>query len=155
VAGAFAFRDRWTLPAAPPQVFDVLAAPDDYPLWWPNILTAQRVDADSGVLVCRSLLPYSLRMTVRREITDRVAGVLRVGLDGDLVGWSQWLIKPSPRSDPSRTQAEFRQEVSAPGVPGSGWPILRSVLGWNHRVMMWQGERGLRAHLVGRAAHSR
>lgn len=143
----FSFHDRWLVPAAAGLVFAALRDADHYPDWWPNVLVAQRLDEGSGILVCRSLLPYSLRMTVRREVIDPAAGLLRVRLQGDLVGWSSWHVLPIPRSDPQQTLADFRQQVTAPGVPGGNSVALRPILDANHRVMMWRGRRGLIRHL--------
>lgn len=147
VAPVFVFRDRWLIDAPPGAVFVTLADPDEYPTWWPNIVAAQRIDDGSGMLACRSVLPYTLRMRVTREVVDPERGQLRARLDGDLVGWSSWTVAAVPRSGALRTWAEFRQEVTAPGVPGGNYAILRPVLDANHRVMMWRGRRGLARHL--------
>lgn len=147
MAPVFRFHDVWVIPARSGDVFAALADPDRYPDWWPNILEAHRIDQDCGVLVCRSVLPYTLRMTVRRELVDECSGQLRARLDGDLVGWSSWMVTPIPHSGAPQTRVDFRQEVTAPGVPGGSCPLVRPVLDANHRAMMWRGRRGLASHL--------
>ncbi len=144
----FQFRDVWVLDAPPGTVFDLLADVDGYPRWWPQIRSVRRIDDESGELVCRSVLPYDLHLTVRRDVQDRGSGLLRVLLDGDLVGRSGWLVDPAPGSGAHSCRAEFTQQVTAPGVPGGGATILRPVLDWNHAVMMRAGVRGLRRYLA-------
>jgi hypothetical protein len=152
MAPVFRFHDVWLLPAAPDRVFAVLADPDRYPAWWPNIVAVQRIDNTSGILTCRSLLPYALRIEVRSEVVDPPGGRLCARLDGDLVGWSGWTVTGRPgTSGPDASEpgcrVDFRQEVTAPGVPGGRWPLFRPVLDANHRLMMRRGRRGLAAHL--------
>jgi hypothetical protein len=147
MAPVFRFHDIWILAAPSDQVFEVLAEPDRYPAWWPNIVAVRRIDEASGILTCRSLLPYSLRIVVRREVVDPAAGRLRARLDGDLMGWSEWRVTGLPRAGGPGVRVDFRQEVVAPGVPGGRWSLLRPVLDTNHRLMMRRGRRGLAAHL--------
>ncbi len=153
MAAAFVFDATWTIAAPAQAVYEVLAAPDDYPRWWPQIRWARRIDADSGELSARSRLPYSLRMTVRREVEDPGTLTLRAALTGDLVGFSRWQVRPAaggtgPDGRPSTT-ATFRQEVD---VTGAALRIAASlapaVLRWNHSAMMAAGEQGLRRYLT-------
>ena len=143
----FSFQDLWHVAAPARAVFEILADPDHYPVWWPNILAVQRIDRQSGTLVCRSVLPYTLRITVRQQVVDPARGLLRAGLTGDLAGWSSWEVKTLPRSGAPQSMVRFRQEVTAPGVPGGGSRILAPLLDANHRAMMRRGLRGLTKHL--------
>lgn len=147
MVSTFRFHDVWTIPAPSGTVFAVLADPDRYPDWWPNIVAAHRIDDETGILVCRSVLPYTLRMTVRRDLVDEPGGRLRARLEGDLAGWSSFTVTAVAHSDAAVSRVDFRQEVTAPGVPGGSHALLRPVLDANHAVMMWRGRRGLTAYL--------
>ena len=147
VAARFSFQDLWHITAPMGRVFDILADPDHYPRWWPNILAVQRIDPLSGTLVCRSVLPYTLRITVRQQVIDPDGGLLRAGLTGDLVGWSSWEVRALPRSGAPQSMVRFRQEVTAPGVPGGRSRVLAPLLDANHRAMMRRGRRGLTQQL--------
>jgi hypothetical protein len=145
VAVTFVFDAVWELPADADTVFRVLAKAEDYSRWWPEVRVSDRIDEDSGVLVCRSVLPYSLRMLARREVEDPVSRTLRAALSGDLVGFSSWRVEAA---GPLASRALFDQEVST-----SGWPLAVAsrigpgLLRWNHHWMMAGGERGLRRYL--------
>ena len=115
VAAAFVFDATWTIAAPAQAVYEVLAAPDDYPRWWPQIRWARRIDADSGELGARSRLPYTLRMTVRREVEDPGTLTLLAALTGDLVGFSRWQVSPAPAGDRARRSAGDHSDVPAGG----------------------------------------
>lgn len=140
----FVFRAQWRLPVPPAAAFAVLADVEGYPRWWPQIRRAQRIDATSGELTCRSLLPYDIVFVLRREVEDPDAGILRARLSGDLVGTSQWTIT----TDRGGTLASFDERVTvgndALRVAGR---LLRPVVRFNHELMMRAGEKGLRAQL--------
>lgn len=144
----FTFRDRWTLPADVGTVFGVLADIDRYPLWWPQVRRAERIDADRGHAFVRSLMPWTLDLVLTREVEDPVVGLLRVGITGDLEGWCQWRLTPGRVLGAASTVADFSQEavVTAAGLSrlaGVAAPVMRA----NHDWMMRGGRRGLVAHL--------
>lgn len=140
-------RSQWLIPYPPDAVFAVLADGDGYPSWWPQIRDAARLDEASGRARFRSFLPVSLDVTLREELVDPIAGVLRARLDGDLAGWSQWTVHPD--ADAEYTVVHFVQQVDftkhVAVVPL--WP-LRPFLRANHAYMMRSGRRGLVRHLA-------
>ncbi|MEU2063498.1 SRPBCC family protein [Streptomyces sp. NPDC013455] len=140
----YRFLSLWTLPAPPAVVHAVLARPQDYPRWWPQVRAVTRLDGTTGVITIRSALPYSLTATLRETRRDPVAGVLEVALSGDIDGWARWTVT----ADGPGTLARYEQEVRVHK------PLLRrlAVVGrplfrLNHRLMMRAGRRGLRRHL--------
>ncbi|MFI8188866.1 SRPBCC family protein [Streptomyces sp. NPDC085946] len=142
----YRFRSRWTLPAPVPVVYAALERIEDYPLWWPQVREVTRLDATGGVVRIRSLLPYDLTQTVHEGRRDPVAGVLEVGLSGDIDGWARWTIT----AEGSGTLARYDQEVDVRkpllrrlAVPGR--PFFHA----NHALMMRAGRRGLAARLSG------
>lgn len=144
----FVFADEWLLSAPPDRVYAVLADPLRYPQWWPQVRSAVRIDADTGRAAVRSLLPYTMQLTVTREVVDRQAGLLRARLGGDLEGWSSWQVSPESGGF---TRARFDQEVLVtPWIVRMWARWAREIALANHRAMMRGGERGLAAYLAGR-----
>ncbi|MEK8173239.1 SRPBCC family protein [Streptomyces sp. M19] len=142
----YRFRSRWDLDAPPRAVYAVLAVGEEYPLWWPQVREATRVDASVGTARIRSLIPYDLVITLGEMREDRAAGLLESRLGGDLEGWARWTVT----AHGTGTRAVFEQDVVARkpllrrlAVPGR--PLFRA----NHALMMRAGRRGLRRRLAG------
>ncbi|MDI1456768.1 SRPBCC family protein [Streptomyces sp. ATE26] len=136
----YRFRTLWSLAAPQSAVFAVLERPEDYPGWWPQVRSATRLDAVTGTLTIRSLLPYDLTLTLRETRRDPAAGVLEAAIRGDMEGWARWTVT----SGGPGTLARYDQvvDVTKPmlrrlAVPGR--PLFRA----NHRLMMAAGRRGL------------
>ncbi|CAL9617996.1 SRPBCC family protein [Streptomyces sp. Tu 3180] len=141
----YRFRSLWTLPAPAPVVYRVLERVEDYPLWWPQVREVVRLDATSGIVRIRSLMPFDLWTTLRVGRRDAEAGILEAGLSGDIDGWARWTVT---RLGPGGSLAHYEQEVDVRkpllrrlAVPG------RPVFRLNHALMMRSGRRGLAAHL--------
>ncbi|WP_309062640.1 SRPBCC family protein [Streptomyces sp.] len=141
----YRFRSLWTLPAPAPVVYRALERIEDYPLWWPQVREVTRLDDTSGIVRIRSLLPIDLRAALRAGRRDAEAGILEVGLSGDIDGWARWTVT---RLGPGGSLAHYEQEVDVRkpllrrlAVPGR--PAFRV----NHALMMRAGRRGLTTHL--------
>jgi uncharacterized protein YndB with AHSA1/START domain len=140
----YRFRSVWNLPAPPAVVFAVLERAEDYPQWWRQVREVTSIDERSGRARFRSALPYDLVVTVREVRRDPGAGVLEIGMSGDLDGWVRWTLTATDRG----TRALYEQEVEVRrtlmrwlAVPG------RPVFVLNHALMMRAGRRGLIGHL--------
>jgi hypothetical protein len=141
----YKFVDAWRVGVSSPAVYDVLADLSSYPEWWPQVRSVERIDDDTARVVCRSLLPYTLRFEMFRERDDRGAGVLEARLVGDLVGWARWTVRATGQS----ALLLYEQEVTTPGRALRALErICRPVLELNHAWMMRAGERGLRGRLA-------
>ncbi|GAA3869381.1 SRPBCC family protein [Saccharothrix violaceirubra] len=123
-----------------------------YPLWWREVRAAEQVGERAARLRCRSLLPYDLVFETHHDTRDRVAGVLKARLVGDLDGTAAWRIRPSGTG----TLLRYEQEVTVTK------PLLRRLalvarpaLVANHGLMMRSGNRGLRTYLAGYQAGRR
>ncbi|MFE4670175.1 SRPBCC family protein [Streptomyces sp. NPDC056716] len=141
----YRFRTLWALPAPPGTVYDVLERAEDYPRWWPQIRAIDRLDDTSGRITIRSVLPYAMTFTARATRRDRDAGVLEIGLSGDIEGWARWTVTARGGG----TLVRYDQEVQVHkrllrllAVPGR--PVFRA----NHTLMMRSGRRGLLARLA-------
>ena len=142
---AYRFRSRWLVPADRDTLFDVLADLGSYPQWWPQVRSVEQHDAETALVVVRSLLPYALRVLATALRQDPVAGVLEARLSGDVVGWSRWTLPPEGVARP----LVYEQVVVAerPLLRRLG-PVARPFFRANHAVMMRAGERGLRTRVT-------
>ena len=141
----FRFDSVWRLPADPGTIYTVLSDVEAYPLWWSQIKSARELGPHQAAARIRSLLPFPLRLTIRGEVTDPDAGLLRLAIDGDLDGWAQWELR---RIGPE-TLASYVQEVVL-RLPAAGQvsDLIRPLLRVNHAWMMRSGERGLASYLT-------
>ncbi|MFE4515960.1 SRPBCC family protein [Kitasatospora sp. NPDC056783] len=145
----YRFRGVWRLPAPASAVYAALEDVRSYPLWWPEIREVRPTGEDSGDVVVRALLPYSLVIGLATSRRDPAAGVLEAAMRGDLAGWSRFTVTPDgPGGAGSRVLFE---EDSRPGkllLRRLALP-LHPLFRGNHAVMMRRGRRGLAAHLTG------
>ncbi|MFI1420635.1 SRPBCC family protein [Streptomyces sp. NPDC020731] len=141
----YRFRSLWTLSAPAPVVYRVLERIEDYPLWWPQVRDVTRLDDTSGIVRIRSLLPFDLSATLSEGRRDPDAGILEVGLSGDIDGWARWTVT---RLGPGGSLARYEQEVDVrrPLLRRLAVPA-RPAFHLNHTLMMRAGRRGLAARL--------
>lgn len=139
------FHRQWHVDADRGCVQDVLADLEHYPEWWRQVVAVAKIDDDTARVLCRSGLPYTLDLVlhaVRRE-----AGLLEVRIEGDLSGWSRFVLTP----DGGGTRVVYEQHVVvAHRLLRVASRLLRPVLRWNHDHMMAGCERGLRTRCVRR-----
>lgn len=140
-AQTFHFTHRWVDEGAPEAVVDRFADLASFPDWWREVRRVERVDDDTARVVIRSRLPISLRLTLTREVEDRPAGALRVGIEGDLTGYAALVVRPDGAGGScveydqtvDVTQPVLRRLVRLPGA--------RAVLAANHGAMMRRAQR--------------
>lgn len=140
----YRFHSVWPIQAEPLRCYAVLNELGDYPKWWPEVKEVVQTGHQTARVLVRAFLPYSLRFEMTREVTDGVGGILRASMRGDLEGWSQWTITASS----SGSRIEFDEDVVANKrllrlLAAGARPILRA----NHAMMMYRGQKGLRAYL--------
>lgn len=103
------------------------------------------VSEDRAVVLIMGLLPYSLEFLMEKEVDDASAGVLRAGLSGDLEGFSSWTVKP----EDGGCRLVYDQEVEVTKrLLQVLAPVARPFFRLNHRLMMYRGQKGLRAFLA-------
>jgi uncharacterized protein YndB with AHSA1/START domain len=147
--GRYRFHSTWLLAAAPETVFDAVVDLAKYPEWWADVRSVEQIDEDTAELVCRSVLPYSLVLRMRRAVQDERSGRLRVDLSGDLEG----VLAGSLCEVDGGTKLEIVQEVVAHKALIQRLDLVaRPVFRANHALMMRRGRRGLTAHLAAAAA---
>lgn len=149
----YSFRETWTVPYPMEEVHAVLADVEHYPEWWPQVRACVAFGPDDGLVVCRSVLPYSLHLHLRT--LHRLPYLLETEVDGDLVGVVRFVLHPStrPGTDPGpATALRFEQDVTVAGrALAVASYVGRPVLRWNHARMMRGCRDGLEAQLLSRA----
>jgi hypothetical protein len=142
----YRFRDGWHVPAPRDRVHAVLADVEHYPEWWPQVVACARISDTSGIVVCRSDLPYSLEL--RLTELHREPGLLETRVDGDLVGRVRWRLEPTDGGTDLRFEQDVLVGTRALAMASYvGRPLLR----WNHARMMRGCRTGLAARLGGPA----
>lgn len=142
----FDFSDVWFVPAPVADVVVALADIEHYPRWWPQVRSISRVDEVSGLGVVHSVLPVTLHLRLIRDADAPEAGLLRVSLDGDLVGHAQWQVAAVPGG----CEAHFEQRVRVATHLERMATLVPWLLRANHAWMMRQGRRGLARELTPR-----
>ena len=130
--------------AEPERVHALLVDLEHYVDWWPQVRAVASLGPDDALVVCRSLLPYDLELSLHAE--DREPGSLRVGIDGPIRGFAHWRLAPTHRG----TRLDFEQRVHAVARPFR-WAsyVAKPLLRANHAWMMRGAERGLSAQFAG------
>lgn len=140
------FDHVWQVPLPLGEAYDVLADVDGYEQWWPQIRATEPLTDDARRLSVRSLIPVTLKIVATKQILDREAGLLRVGLAQDLVGYAQWDL--SWQGD-TTTAARWTQDVYLTNQHLERMPVTsHRLLRINHTHMMRAGEQGLRRYLA-------
>ena len=143
----YRFRSVWSVPVPTGRLFSALVDLACYPDWWPDIQAVTQVDDDTAHVTCRSVLPYSLRFRLHRAVEDEDAGRMRVDMTGDLEGYVQGEVA-AHRTAGALLAITQRVVVTKPLLRALA-PVGRPVFRANHALMMWRGQRGLRAYLAG------
>lgn len=150
----FDLISHWRIPAPVDRVWDALADPHGWPLWWPfvrSVHTLRPGDASGLGSVRRfrwaTRLPYDIVIDVEAIELLRHRR-LRGRAHGQLQGEGIWLL----RAEGERTEVTYVWRV---GLARSWmrWlaPLLAPVYRWNHASVMQAGEAGLTRHLAGPA----
>ncbi|WP_431982023.1 SRPBCC family protein [Streptomyces qinglanensis] len=140
----YRFRAVWPVAAPPSRVYAALERIEAYPAWWPQVRGFTRTGEDSGVLHIRAALPYRLSIGLHAGRRDPAAGILDVGMSGDLEGRARWTVRPADGG----SVALFTQDVEMGKRPLRLLAVpARPLFVANHRLMMRGGLHGLRALL--------
>lgn len=146
----FVFLDRWDVPLPPRDVYDLLARPRLYPLWWRRgVVECRSFDPGAprvgrqATLVVRGFLPYRLTMVSRAVALDPPSRIVAESA-GDLIGRGEWTLSADGDGG-TRAEFDWRVQVVKP-LERRLAPILRPLLAANHRWTMRRGEEGIARH---------
>lgn len=149
MATSYVFRERWTAAAEPERVRDVLIDLEHYPLWWQQVVAVAKAGDDDAVVLCRSMLPYTLEL--RLHAVSRDLPTIEVTLDGHLRGHVRWTLEPDADGG---TVLTWEQRVTVGGWLAPLAAVGRPLLRWNHARMMAGGRTGLRQRLAAQTAEA-
>jgi carbon monoxide dehydrogenase subunit G len=138
----YSFREQWHVPAPRAQVHAVLADVEGYVAWWPQVVAVADLGGGRGLVLCRSVLPYTLELVLTERRNE--PGVLEVQVEGHLEGTVAFALAEDGRG----TRVSFRQDVVVRGWLAPASRLARPALVWNHQRMM----RGCREGLARRVA---
>lgn len=136
----YVFTEDWQISAAPEAVAAIVTDLERYPEWWPQIRAVASLGPDDALVLCRSVLPYTLELVLHAE--TREPPTLEVSIHGDLEGFARWTLDPVPTG----TRMRFTQEVTTTGLLAAATVVARPLLRWNHSRMMRGARRGLARH---------
>jgi len=136
----FHFATEWCLDAPIGRVWDVLAAGEDFPRWWPGFERAQR-DGDDVRYRVRS--PFGMKLELVQHTEARHApSHLRIRAGGDLVGTGMLRLFVAGRG----TRVSFVWDLE----PGRPWlralsrlPGIKRLFQLGHDRVMEKGRRRL------------
>lgn len=142
----YRFRSEWHVEHEPVDVYRALEAFEEYPQWWREVRDVRRAGAERYEVFVRALLPYDLRFDATATQRDLGAGLLEIGMTGDLEGFSRWSLNPHGAG----TRLTFDEEVIArkPLLRRMA-AVARPVFRANHAVMMRNCRSGLDSYLSG------
>ena len=146
----YRFVTTWRFQKPIQRVWEAIEAAEDYPRWWPNILSYQCLTPENphgvgakGQRVVRGILPYSLlyTTTITKSEPPRELAFDAVG---DLVGDGRFVFQ----EEAGGTEVVIFWNVATDGR----WlnrlaPLLKWLFAWNHNHVMRCGESGLRTWL--------
>jgi len=146
-AADYDFEHSMVLAAEPEAVHAVLVDLEFFGDWWPQVRAVASAGPDDAIVVCRSVLPYSLELHLHAERRD--PDLLRVAIDGPISGYAQWALTALDHDGVrGGTRLDFEQRVHA--VDRSfvlASYLFKPVLKWNHHRMMQGAEDGLKSYL--------
>jgi len=146
-AAAYHFEDHWKIPQVIDRVWDVLAAPTNFPLWWQGVyLRATPLDIDGRriAVLTRGWLPYKLRWTIETIRKDK-PNLIEFKASGDFsTDSSKWILRPEGKG--TLVTLDWNPRVEKPIVKLLS-PVLRPVFEWNHHWAMERGEKQLTEYL--------
>jgi hypothetical protein len=150
----FTLTTCWQVAATVEEVAAILAEPERFPDWWPEVyLSVAELDPGGPdgtgrtvALHTRGRLPYTLRWQARVVESRRPRG-WTVEATGDLVGRGTWRLEQ--RGDIADITYDWRVAVEKPLLKPLA-PLLRPLYAANHRWAMARGLEGLQRELEAR-----
>lgn len=157
MARLFDLSSSWLLPAASGPVWAVIAHPEiNWHTWWPGCSQSRPTEHEPGSsglmgttahLAFSAALGYRLALELRTTGTDDARWV-EFTADGDLRGTGSAVLHGGPGG--TRLDIDWRVEPVKPWMRLLS-PAASPAFILAHRLLMKQGERGLRAELARRS----
>ena len=139
----YRFSASYTVQAPRDRVHAALVDLENYCDWWTQVRGVAKIDDDTALVVCRSVLPYDLELVL--TAVSRTVDLLEVQVEGPICGYARYQLV---EAGPGVTSLRFEQEVRAESrLMVLASYVARPLLVWNHHRMMRGSEQGLRALL--------
>lgn len=156
--GQFDFVTEWRFVAPIGVVWEIVARPEVWPLWWRGVLQAKliRQGTDDGhgfvyAYVWRSILPYKLAFNL--EVTQiEPQRTLQGKASGEVEGSGRWEFQREGETTVVRYYWNIRLTRFWPALVAS---MTAPIVRWNHDVVMEWGRRGLMRRLQAENADAR
>lgn len=151
----YRFATRWSVDAAPEEVFTVLTDPDRLTSWWPAVLrSVEKIEVGDARdaegrrvrLSTQGWLPYRLRWDLTVVRYDPPV-LLDFEASGDLVGRGRWLV--TGRNGCATVHHMWKVRADKP-LLRVGSLLLKPVFAMNHRWAMARGRESLVLELARR-----
>jgi uncharacterized protein YndB with AHSA1/START domain len=155
-SNVYHFVNRWFVPHAPEEVWEVLTRVADYPKWWGKVYL--KVDTLDGpeprvgsrvAVLTKGWMPYRLRWTITTKALER-PGRIEVSAVGDFnTDSSQWVLTPKDGGTEAALYWNPRVEKRLVKLFS---PVLKPLFKSNHYWAMDQGQKGIVAYMASRRA---
>lgn len=133
---------EWTFGVEPDELWERLAATDDYREWWPWL---RHFDPDGGIVTgsawrCEVAppLPYVVRFTIHFDRVRRHQ-FAEATVDGDIHGEAQLRLS-NVRGGGTKVRLVSSLQPTNPLLKGVG-RVARPLVGWGHDWVLDQGRR--------------
>lgn len=141
----YVFSSRWVVSSPPDVTFEVLRHPERYNEWWPEIHTAVRTGDGATVITLRTTMPYTVRLSLQREVESPDEGRLEAAVDGHVHGHVQWTVTGGQVG--SAIHLSLFAALCHPLARRLDLGLLPLMQQIHHRVMRG-GARGLGRHIA-------
>ncbi|HET7265033.1 MAG TPA: SRPBCC family protein [bacterium] len=149
------FCEEWRVAASIDRAWTAIRDLEAYPRWWREFVEVKRLNDLDGVgsqvaVHAKAALPYHMYFNLEAIVEERPRLAI-VRVRGDLNGEMRWRLEPDPEfvaAGGAGTHLIFDESVRT-GKPLLNVlaPLFKPLFAWNHKVMMANGERGLRRYL--------
>ncbi len=146
---SYSFITHWRFNAPIERVWHVLNTPEDYPDWWPCLVSYRKLTpclagvGAKGERVVKGRLPYTLRYVTTVTKYDPPREVA-YDAEGELQGHGRFVLE----TEGAGTRVTFFWDVTTTGY----WlnllaPLLKWLFAKNHNWVMEEGRKGWRHDL--------
>jgi hypothetical protein len=147
VSNKYHFEDHWEVPFPIGDVWEVLARPREFPLWWQGVyLSVEPLDGGSSepevgarlAAVARGWLPYKLHFTLETIALEKPRLIVFKASGDFETDASRWILTPKGKG--TDVTLDWNPIVEKPIVKLLS-PILKPIFRWNHNWTMIRGQR--------------
>ena len=143
---SYNFITRWQIKAPVEQVWDIIYAADQWPLWWKGVVSVSDIHNgnEDGInsikeYVWKSQLPYRLSLKIRLKKKEAYR-LLSGEAFGELEGNGTWYF--GERNGITYVQYDWKVITNKTWMNRFSF-LLKPLFSYNHHIVMRWGARGL------------